>query len=168
VHLRRADTARAQRQPDPACTGRLQKAQHAAAAKLWQQQLNAVRAVQEVTQMIHAIWGAPCLIVVVTWLLYKQIQWATFVGLAVNLLLVPITTLVAKRLSTLRREIIGWTDKRTSTMDEVINGMRVIKFYAWEVPFRYAPMSRGATAAVSCGLLAMLCTVLRNQSCYRS
>lgn len=99
---------------------------------------NDAQKLQEVTQMIHSLWGSPILIIVVTVLIYQQIQWATFVGLAVNLMLIPITAFVAKRLAKLRREIVGWTDKRTSTMDEVINGMRVIKFYAWEVPFRCA------------------------------
>jgi ABC transporter transmembrane region len=107
--------------------------------------------------MIHSVWGAPIIIIVVTALLWQQIQWATFVGLAVNLILVPFTAFVAKRLARLRREIVGYTDKRTSTMDEVINGMRVIKFYAWEVPFRCAlgccmsPQCTHSTSSSACG-----------------
>ena len=88
--------------------------------------------------MIHMLWGSPILIIVVTILLYLQIQWATFVGLAVNLMLLPITAFVAKKLMKLRREIVGFTDKRTATMSEAVNGMRVIKFYTWEDPFKCA------------------------------
>ena len=87
---------------------------------------------------MHAIWGSPLIIIAVIILLYREIEWACFVGLGVMLLLVPLTGLVGKQLGKLRGQIVGWTDKRTTIMSEIVNGMRVIKFYGWEVPFRCA------------------------------
>ena len=100
---------------------------------------------------VHAIWGSPLIIIVVLFLLYREIEWACFVGLGVMLLLVPITGKVGKALGRLRAQIVGWTDKRTTTMSEVVNGMRVIKFYGWEVPFR---------CALFLFVLLLLCIVL--------
>lgn len=87
--------------------------------------------------MIHVVWGSPLLIAATLYLLYIEIQWAAFVGLAAMFLLVPGTAFIGNALAKLRRKIVGFTDQRTSYMDEVINGIRVIKFYAWEMPFRW-------------------------------
>lgn len=88
---------------------------------------------------VHTAWGAPIFIIVILTLLYSEIEWAAFVGLGAMMLLVPATAFIGKKLGTLRRKIVGFTDKRTSYMNEIINGIRVIKFYAWELPFRHAP-----------------------------
>jgi ATP-binding cassette, subfamily C (CFTR/MRP), member 1 len=85
---------------------------------------------------IHTAWGAPIFIIAILTLLYREIQWAAFVGLGAMLLLVPASAYIGKTLGMLRRKIVGFTDKRTSYMGEIINGIRVIKFYAWELPFR--------------------------------
>lgn len=90
---------------------------------------------------IHTAWGAPVFIIAILALLYMEIQWAAFVGLGAMLLLIPASAYVGKTLGTLRRKIVGFTDKRTSYMNEIINGIRVIKFYAWELPFRCARLS---------------------------
>ena len=86
---------------------------------------------------LHTAWGAPLFIIAILILLYVEIQWSAFVGLAAMLLLVPASTFIGKKLGNLRRQIVGFTDKRTSYMGEIINGIRVIKFYAWELPFRF-------------------------------
>ena len=42
-------------------------------------------------------------------------------------------TLVMRRLFNLRRRAMVWTDKRAKLLQELLGGMRVIKFFAWEV-----------------------------------
>lgn len=44
--------------------------------------------------------------------------------------------MVSKKLLGFRRGLLSWTDKRVGLMNEVINGMQMIKFYAWERSFR--------------------------------
>lgn len=109
---------------------------------------------------VHMIWGSPLMVVAIMVLLYREIKWACFVGLAVMLLLVPVTGMIGKRLGMLRREIVGWTDKRASTMAEVVSGMRVIKFYDWEEPFKCALPLR-VCHATSCSRSAVLCSRVR-------
>lgn len=58
-------------------------------------------------------------------LLWFEVGWATFVGLGVMLVMVPLTGKLAMKLGMLRRELIGWTDKRVGRMNELINGIQV-------------------------------------------
>ena len=47
----------------------------------------------------------------------------------------PIQTFIMKHLFALRAKSMFWTDKRAKLLQEVLAGMKVIKFFAWEVPF---------------------------------
>ena len=41
---------------------------------------------------------------------------------------------ITKSLYLTRRKAMVWTDKRAKLLQEVLGGMRQIKFFAWEVP----------------------------------
>merc|ERR1719510_1278056 len=59
----------------------------------------------------------------------------SLLGLLIVLLLYPIMVGVARLTSYFRRKVVVHTDKRVSLMNEVINSIRLIKMYAWEIPF---------------------------------
>ena len=40
-----------------------------------------------------------------------------------------------KHLFAFRATSMFWTDKRAKLLQEVLAGMKVIKFFAWEIPF---------------------------------
>lgn len=46
-----------------------------------------------------------------------------------------VTSSAAGKLGMFRRNILKWTDKRVGLMNEIINGIQMIKFYAWERSF---------------------------------
>ena len=56
-------------------------------------------------------------------------------GFAFLILATPAQTYVMKKLFALRRRSMEWTDKRAKLLQELLGGMKVIKFFAWEVPF---------------------------------
>ncbi len=56
-------------------------------------------------------------------------------GFAFFILATPAQTYVMKKLFALRRRSMEWTDKRAKLLQELLGGMKVIKFFAWEVPF---------------------------------
>lgn len=91
--------------------------------------------VQDATLSVHALWGAPIMIIVILVFLYRYVKWATFVGLAIMLSLGPLAGRLSRVLGKLQRARVGWTDKRVGVVNEVITGIRVIKFYAWETSF---------------------------------
>lgn len=110
---------------------------------------NDAQKLQDAAFSIHTLWGSPCLIVAILVLLYQQVGWATFVGLGVMLGLVPITAILVAKLAGFRRELMGWTDKRVGLMSEVISGIQMIKFMAWESPFtKEAMVYRGHEARI--------------------
>jgi hypothetical protein len=49
--------------------------------------------------------------------------------------MVPVNMAIAKKSRQLNKVQMGNKDARTKLMDEVLNGMKVIKLYAWEKPF---------------------------------
>ena len=40
-----------------------------------------------------------------------------------------------KTLISIRRKTMVWTDKRAKLLQELLGGMKLIKFFAWENPF---------------------------------
>ncbi|GAX83000.1 hypothetical protein CEUSTIGMA_g10427.t1 [Chlamydomonas eustigma] len=101
---------------------------------------NDAQKLQDAAYALHSIWGAPAIIMMVLALLWFQVGWATFVGLGVMLTLIPITGFLAAKLGSYRKDLMGWTDKRVGLMSEIINGIQMIKFYAWEAPFNVEVM----------------------------
>jgi len=97
---------------------------------------NDAQKLQEFLPALHNMWGSPALVGAALWLLYSVLSWSTFIGLAVIFLLMPLTGIAAGKLFGLRKGLVGLADKRVSLISEVVNGMKVIKLYAWEQPFK--------------------------------
>ena len=97
---------------------------------------NDVNKLQDLFSMIHNLWAAPIFIVASFTLLYDVIEWSAFVGFACILIAAPFTATVAKKLFALRRLVVQCADKRVNILSEVVNGMKVIKYYAWEKTFK--------------------------------
>ena len=60
---------------------------------------------------------------------------SALVGSIVILLFYPIMGVIASATAKLRLKVVTITDKRVTMMGEIINSMRLIKMYAWEIPF---------------------------------
>ncbi|CAH2099924.1 unnamed protein product [Euphydryas editha] len=87
---------------------------------------------------LHYIWLVPVQLAVVMYFLYEAGGYAPFVGLfAVVLLILPIQAGLTKFTAIIRRTVAQRTDKRIKLMSEIINGIQVIKMYAWEKSFQH-------------------------------
>eukprot|EP01040_Poterioochromonas_malhamensis_P013766 gene13766-15176_t len=69
------------------------------------------------------------------YLVYQQMEEATFVGLALIIIVMPMTGVIMGTLNYLRRKKVLFTDIRVKLMNEVLSGIRIIKYYAWEKAF---------------------------------
>ncbi|XP_019860381.1 PREDICTED: multidrug resistance-associated protein 4-like [Amphimedon queenslandica] len=87
----------------------------------------------------HFLWIAPIHVIVVTYLLYLEIQSSAFVATALLFLQVPLQLILAYIFGKLRLKAAKMTDRRVKVMNEVISGIRVIKMYAWEYDIELLP-----------------------------
>ncbi|KAG7348975.1 multidrug ABC transporter permease/ATPase [Nitzschia inconspicua] len=78
---------------------------------------------------------APLQIIVALVLIYRQVGNATWVGVAYMVFLAPINIKVFGIVASMRRKVLKYSDMRVKMMNEILTGIRIIKFYAWERPF---------------------------------
>ncbi|KAG1899413.1 ABC transporter [Suillus fuscotomentosus] len=83
----------------------------------------------------HMSWTALIQLTICLVLLLINLGPSALAGFALLLVATPVQTYAVKRLFSLRMKSMAWTDKRSKTLQEILSGMRVIKFFSWEVPF---------------------------------
>ncbi|KAG6807491.1 hypothetical protein H0H92_007294 [Tricholoma furcatifolium] len=81
--------------------------------------------------MIPSLWVAPIQIIVGVGLL-GNLGYSALFGLGVFLLAFPIQFGLVKIMVNQRKKGVGFTGKRIWLTTEVLQGIRLIKFYAWE------------------------------------
>ncbi|MFQ6662588.1 hypothetical protein Gotur_030382 [Gossypium turneri] len=69
-------------------------------------------------------------------LLYQQLGVASLLGSAILVLMVPLQTIVIRKMRIMTKEGLQWTDRRVSFMNEILAAMDTVKFYAWEKSFQ--------------------------------
>lgn len=90
----------------------------------------------EVTAYLHFLFAsAPTQLIVAIYLLYKILGLSSIPGLIVMAILLPINITLASGFGKIQKKIMAATDKRIHTTDEVMQNIRVIKFFAWEDRF---------------------------------
>jgi len=91
--------------------------------------------IQQYLLFIDILGTAPIQIVFILAMMVWQIGPAALAGVSLLLLFTPVQGLLFKKLSAVRREIAPITDKRVKLTTEILSGIRIIKFFAWETPF---------------------------------
>ncbi|KAI8377534.1 multi drug resistance-associated protein MRP [Radiomyces spectabilis] len=83
----------------------------------------------------HIVWSGPFQIVIALVLLWRTMGPSIWAGVAVLILAIPLNTYIAKKMRTYQKTQMGNKDARVKLMNEILNGIKVIKLYAWETPF---------------------------------
>ncbi|CAG2176440.1 unnamed protein product, partial [Oppiella nova] len=78
---------------------------------------------------------APIQTAIAIYIIYTEIGYYCFVGVALLLLFMLFQAFMSKLISKVRLMTAQLTDSRLRLMNEIISGMRVIKMYAWEQSF---------------------------------
>eukprot|EP00181_Compsopogon_caeruleus_P000064 CAMPEP_0184682668 /NCGR_PEP_ID=MMETSP0312-20130426/8220_1 /TAXON_ID=31354 /ORGANISM="Compsopogon coeruleus, Strain SAG 36.94" /LENGTH=1331 /DNA_ID=CAMNT_0027134483 /DNA_START=219 /DNA_END=4214 /DNA_ORIENTATION=+ len=97
-------------------------------------QLDAQR-LADFSQVSHVTWAAPVQLVVSVALLLVYIGPAGAIGLLVTLLSFPLQGKLVRAQASYRKKNITITDERVKLTNEVLQGIKAVKFYAWEEPF---------------------------------
>ncbi|XP_059158170.1 multidrug resistance-associated protein 1-like isoform X2 [Physella acuta] len=90
---------------------------------------------ENVMNYCYIFFSAPFQIAIALYMLYDQIGIATFAGLGVILILMPMNTIVSVTLRKYNRRMMKLKDRRIRLMNEILNGMKVLKVYGWEEAF---------------------------------
>ncbi|KAF5303190.1 hypothetical protein FQA39_LY10103 [Lamprigera yunnana] len=85
--------------------------------------------------LCHYVIVAPLQMVVATYMLYRSLNAIAFSGMLFLSLFVPLQIYIGKKISKLRLKTAIRTDERVRLMNEILNGIQVIKMYTWEKPF---------------------------------
>ncbi|KAF8558202.1 ABC transporter [Imleria badia] len=83
----------------------------------------------------HMSWTALIQLTICLILLLINLGPSALAGFALLIVATPINTMGMKRLFSIRIKSMAWTDKRSKLLQEMLSGMRVIKFFSWEIPF---------------------------------
>ncbi|XP_046756512.1 multidrug resistance-associated protein 1 isoform X2 [Gallus gallus] len=85
---------------------------------------------------INMIWSAPLQVILALYLLWRNLGPSVLAGVAVMILLVPINAVMAMKTKTYQVAQMKSKDNRIKLMNEILNGIKVLKLYAWELAFR--------------------------------
>lgn len=102
---------------------------------------NDIQRLDLATQNLFASLRSPFDLVVLAILLWTLIGWQAVTGLTFALILIPYEAEMTGWVAKLRMEAARVTDRRLEVMNEIISGIRAVKMYAWEWPYRDAVRS---------------------------
>ncbi|KAJ3009692.1 UNVERIFIED_CONTAM: hypothetical protein HDU68_002544 [Siphonaria sp. JEL0065] len=84
---------------------------------------------------VNVFWTSPFNISLMLGFLFSQIGWSAIGGVGILLLIIPVQGLIFRTMTKVRETVAPLTDKRVKITTEILSGIRIIKFFAWEVPF---------------------------------
>ncbi|EMC96893.1 hypothetical protein BAUCODRAFT_106032 [Baudoinia panamericana UAMH 10762] len=92
--------------------------------------------IAEISAYLHFLWAeTPVQFVLAILLLYLFLGLSSIVGIGMMALLLPVNMVIAKQFSTVQKQILAATDARIHTTNEVLQNIRIIKYFAWEQRF---------------------------------
>lgn len=81
---------------------------------------------------IQILWSGPYTMAVALWLLWLELGPSVMAGFAFMILLIPINGFITAKLRTYSIKNMKLKDQRIKSMNEILNGIKVLKLYAWE------------------------------------
>uniref|UniRef100_A0A669EIM4 Canalicular multispecific organic anion transporter 2 n=1 Tax=Oreochromis niloticus TaxID=8128 RepID=A0A669EIM4_ORENI len=82
----------------------------------------------DLTTFLNMLWSAPLQIMLALYFLWQILGPSVFAGVAVMILLIPFNAFIVEQMQ--------HKDARIKLMNEILNGIKVLKLYAWENSFK--------------------------------
>ncbi|XP_071760532.1 multidrug resistance-associated protein 1-like [Centroberyx gerrardi] len=83
----------------------------------------------------NAVWLAPIEISLCLYFLWQRLGPSALAGITTVILIFPLNGVIAKMRSKLQEVQMKFMDGRIKLMNEILNGIKILKFYAWEEAF---------------------------------
>jgi ATP-binding cassette subfamily C (CFTR/MRP) protein 1 len=94
-----------------------------------------VQRLQDVVNMLHAIWYSWLQIILALYFLWQQLGPSCLAGVLVILASIPVTGITAQWMGGLQKHLMAAKDQRVQTNQEILANMKIVKVQAWEGPF---------------------------------
>ncbi|CAK9442267.1 uncharacterized protein LODBEIA_P60100 [Lodderomyces beijingensis] len=94
-----------------------------------------VQRLQDLVQNLQIIWSGPFQIVICLYSLHGLIGNAMWAGVAIMLIMIPLNAVIAKTQKKLQKTQMKYKDKRSRLINEILNNIKSLKLYAWEMPY---------------------------------
>lgn len=92
--------------------------------------------VADISSYLHYLWAAtPVQLVMAVSLLYKVLGFSSFAGIGLMVLVLPLNMWIAKSFTRAQKAILAATDARIHATNEILQNIRIIKYFAWEKRF---------------------------------
>ncbi|XP_071784198.1 ATP-binding cassette sub-family C member 9-like isoform X1 [Asterias amurensis] len=83
-------------------------------------------------QMVNNLWAIPVQLIVNLVLLYAQLGYAALIGASVFVVISPIQFKVAALIGKQQKKLLKLSDERLKKTNELLQGIKLLKLYAWE------------------------------------
>ncbi|KFW76415.1 Canalicular multispecific organic anion transporter 1, partial [Manacus vitellinus] len=89
----------------------------------------------DMANFIHQLWSSPLQIILSIVFLWAELGASVLAGLAVMVLLIPINAFLVAKAKTIQVRNMKNKDERMKIMTEILNGIKILKLFAWEPSF---------------------------------
>jgi ABC-type multidrug transport system fused ATPase/permease subunit len=90
----------------------------------------------DLTTYLNVVWSSPLQIILSVALLYQYLGLSAIIGVGCVLLLIPLNIFVSNKIKKVQLTKQKQQDSRIKMMNEVLSGIKVLKFYGWELSFK--------------------------------
>ena len=91
--------------------------------------------IMDVIMSLNLLWSSPLTIALSIYSLWAYLGPSALAGLAVMILLIPVNAWLSSRMKLYQIANMRNKDQRMKAMNEVLEGVKVLKLYAWEPSF---------------------------------
>lgn len=81
---------------------------------------------------LHDLWIGVVQIIIMTYVMYRQIGWSSVVGISFLVMLIPFQLYLGKVIQKTRLKAAAKTDERVRLIQEILVSIKIIKMYVWE------------------------------------
>ncbi|KAJ2324914.1 Transporter of the ATP-binding cassette (ABC), partial [Coemansia sp. RSA 2673] len=105
--------------------------------------------VSEISAYLHFLYQLPAQMAIAVLMLYQLLGIASLAGVAAIAVLIPVQWRLVSVWNRYQNQLMKVSDRRMGMMNEILQGVRIIKFFAWEPQFeRQVAGVRGSELAV--------------------
>ncbi|KAI1703946.1 ABC transporter transmembrane region domain-containing protein [Ditylenchus destructor] len=93
-----------------------------------------IEAFQNISSQIHQLWSSPFQIIIALIYLFNTLGISALPGVVVMVIFVPLSVFSSYFTRGWQMQQMKLKDQRSKMISEILNGIKVIKLYAWEIP----------------------------------